>query len=199
MIRRILRGLTVGKLIRVKMDDAVVVARVHNLSDSGIWVAPSGEAGHMAGPGPGTKATVTYHDDSGNYRFTSAVISCHAVLGYLLLAWPQEVRRTQERESFRLDVNLKARWWNPESRQWINSHTRDLSAGGTLLVGEGFPDLVRVILTLPGRKIRVKARVIRMDGDAAALEFSDISRTESEAITRFIFNEQQRRRRMGLL
>lgn len=199
MIQRILRGLKTDKLVRLVVDDAVWPARVHDLSQGGIWMSLPEESGQMASPEVGTPVTITYHDEYGRYRFTSPVIQCHAGLQHLFLAWPQEVDRIQKREAFRLDIRIEARWWLPEPKQWVRGRTRDLSAGGALLVGTGLPDPVRVILSLPRKEVRVKARVVKVDGGATGVEFIDLSRSDSEAISKLILEEQRRRRRMGLL
>lgn len=176
---------------------------------------------------PGIEVTVEYQDEAAVYRFNSVVVAAKdQALPQLTLRPPDQIDRIQRRDHVRIDVDLSVRMavlpeeaeeMPPEAR-WpaapnLKARTRDLSAGGSLIVTEATltpGSLLEVALDLPRGEapLGILARVVRVvkstpkddhEEHWVALQWVGITENDRSRMTRFIFTEQVSRRRKGLV
>ncbi len=176
---------------------------VQGLDDEGIWLAMPMVGRHAVNPRDGQQVVVSYSDDRGRYTFTAQVVtSRQGRLPLIHVGWPDEIVRRQERKAFRLDVKIRALLRPHQDHGWETFQSRDLSAGGVLVAGSLPPDWgdqLEVKVVLPEAPVRMLGRVVRTTGDATAIEFLGMDLKDVDAIMAFLFDEQRKRRNLGLI
>lgn len=186
---------------------------------------------------PGQPVVVEYADRSGLYRLQTRVVAVtREPIAALSVFNPSDQLGVQRREFARLEVAIPVTWAparpageGTSRRQRARvvrrarggltvlaphrrtGRTRDLSAGGMLLVVE---DEVRqgAVLNLEfalrdGEPVKCNAEVVRVHGgtaasetpDSVALRFIDLNERDSDRIVGFLFAEEVKRRRAGLV
>ena len=129
-----------------------------------------------------------------------------------------EIGRLQRREYYRSECSLEIQFSfiEPEeeggetSADVIKAITRNISGGGVcILLREKIPmrSIIKCIVTLGGKTIPFKGKVVRITpyeyqgvyNYEAGVSFIDIEDKDREEIIRFIFREQRRMRRKGLI
>jgi len=188
---------------------------VQAMDEGVIWLAA---AGLEEGLRPGRRVSLEFRDDRAMYRMVSEIVAVKdGPVPLLGIAADGEVERLQRREYYRLPVSVpvEARPEGEEEAQWMTGHTLDLSAGGMLLsirldVQEGDRLELRVYLGQE-EMVPAVAEVVRRESLAGpelprrvprrrfGLKFVEIDMRDRDRIVRFIFREQGRLRRTGLL
>ena len=203
------------------------ITRVEGVEDLGIKLAmPITNRDYVTLP-PGTEVTVEYQDEAAVYRFDTVVSATKGqALPQLTLKPPDQIDRIQRRRHVRIEVDIPVRMAvlpeeaeeMPLESRWhavpnLKARTRDLSAGGSLIVTEIAlcpGSLLEVTLDLPlgEAPLEILARVVRVvktipkdDREEywVALNWVGITENDRSRMTRFIFNEQVLRRRKGLV
>ncbi len=169
-----------------------------------------GEQIHLA---PGSEVTVGFGiPESGYYRFQTTVLAEIAEPGPAVrIAYPTQVERVQQRRHYRLPVLLAFSFRvindlkSHRSLVTCQGHTVDISGGGMQFVSQEdlkFGDQLEIDLPAGlGLSAGIIGTVLRtadnFDGTyQASVQFENLDRQQEEAIIRFIFQEQVRRRRM---
>jgi c-di-GMP-binding flagellar brake protein YcgR len=166
----------------------------------------------------GTEVTLYYHDQRGFF----------ALFGEVEDQWPDppalvvrvgEVRRDQRRRFYRWEATLPVRFvpreegekiapwdWGREEYAWFEGVTKDISGGGMLLLTSFHlhpGEEIWLELSLPSGPLRALGRVVRVVGEgrekAYGVEFQGLGRKDQDRICRYIFGEQARLRRLGLI
>ena len=179
--------------------------------DIGVLQA-SGEQIYLS---PGTLVTVGFGvPDKGYYTFDTTVIEQVLLPAPAVrLAYPQQIRRIQQRQHYRFSLQL------PISFRVVNDleshrsfitctgYTLNISGGGLQLVTREplvYGDWLEIdICSSSLQQIGLMARVLRVSDNLdntcqASVQFHDIKRQDEEAIIRFIYQEQARRRRLEM-
>lgn len=151
------------------------------------------------------------------YQFDAQVLDRRAgPVPVVVLAMPGEWERLQRRHFARLDVSVPVRY-SPRlpgggplaDRPLISARTRDLSGDGCAIWTVEPPDPgteLDLFLSLPpGQVLHLAARVVRLTGPSPAgrvltgLRFVAPAEADRDAIIRYLFREELRRRRNGLV
>lgn len=166
----------------------------------------------------GTEATLYYHDPRGFFVLFGEVEE-QVPDPPLLVLRVQEVRRDQRRRFYRWEASLPVRFvpreegekiapweWEREDYHWFEGVTQNISGGGILLSTSLslYPgEEIWLELHLPSGPLRALGRVVRVVGEgrekAYGVEFRDLKPQDQDRICRYIFGEQARLRRLGLL
>lgn len=151
--------------------------------------------------------------DVGVYYFKARVIKRKNIdnISYMLIERLAKVSRTQRRNFFRLEILLNVlisiRDSNNEEVKEISTLAKDISGGGIRVISKEPISLQRMVtLTIETRKgpIEVEGRIIRCspykesDFDIGII-FEDISEAVRSKIIAFIFDEQRKLRKKGLI
>jgi c-di-GMP-binding flagellar brake protein YcgR len=155
------------------------------------------------------------------YKF-SAVVKSREMSGNLLLLRVEqqsEIEKVQRRMFFRLDCSIQVQYRQVDSIKTEHNEdiafkstiTDNISGGGLSMKLEEKIDtdslLECEIFTSHNKKVRFFSRVIRcekidMEGKSkykVAIKYVKITEKDREAIVRYIFNEQRRLRKKGLI
>lgn len=198
---------------------------VEETADGLVVAAPIVQGAPLT-PIPGTLVRVDYNGESAAYSFESELIRLEsAAIALWVIAKPDTIQRMQRRTHVRLEVSLPVFYTilarpgdpTPELSAQKNltvyrGRTWDLSGGGTMLViGQRLEPgtLIDMEIQLkPGETISLMGEVVRIvrteaDGDAVrhwtGVKFLDLTEREMDAVVGFIFQEQRRLRRRGLI
>ncbi|WP_422445787.1 flagellar brake protein [Thermoanaerobacterium sp. DL9XJH110] len=118
--------------------------------------------------------------------------------------------KNQRREYFRLKISLDVSAKVAGSEHCVNGRTRDLSAGGALLllpeeIKKG--EVIEVRLSINSEDLVLKALVVRSEKDLerrvnpynVAVQFMEIDNNQRDFIIKFLLSEQRRLRKKGLI
>lgn len=165
----------------------------------------------------GTPVKVFFQDADAMFSFRSRVRELVAGdLPLLRLELPKSVRTEQRRHFVRHRVNLPMRFRvldGPRRSDIYNyqAKTRDISGGGLRMITFGtleIDDRLEMEIMLEGERLVATGRVVRPIGheriggrewDLYGVEFSAGQHRVTDAIIHYIFREQRRLRRKGLL
>jgi c-di-GMP-binding flagellar brake protein YcgR len=183
--------------------------------DQFMYVAVIQQGGRWVHLQPGSQLEVAFGvSDRGYFRFpTSVIAEVNLPAPALKIPYPGNLDRLQQRRFFRLETQLPLSFrviTDLKSHQSLityAAHTLDLSAGGLQLqaperIVEG--DLLEVDLLLGNQtQVSLVASVRRatqqFDGTyQVAIEFTQLEPKQENLIIRWVFQEQARRRRLGL-
>ena len=167
---------------------------------------------------PGDQVVVEYLESGGRIGFEATVVqrTGDQIPGLILTRpKPEEIRRLQLRDFVRLDVSLPLEYVPCGARPsgekgevpLAPGRVIDLSGGGALiLTDEDFQVGARLdlVLHLPKRLIPAEAEVVRRVTDVEGpirlgVRFTAIDERDREYIVKYIFAEQRRRRKLGLV
>lgn len=167
---------------------------------------------------PGDEVVVEYLEGGERIGFEATVVQrASDDMPGLILTRPalRSIRRQQLRDFVRLDVSLPVEYvpsgvqraGEDGEVELIPGRLIDLSGGGAQIVTEEeFPVGARLdlVLHLPKRLIPAEAEVVRRITDAEGpvrlgVRFTAIEERDREHIVKFIFAEQRRRRKKGLV
>lgn len=128
------------------------------------------------------------------------------------------IKKVQRREFYRAQCSLDIMYYIlddfkgdvNEEPEFVKTITRNLSGGGVcMLLKDKIPvwSMIECILCLEERKIRFKGKVVRTGmresegifDYEAGISFEDIDDSDREEIVKFVFREQRRMRRKGLI
>lgn len=160
---------------------------------------------------PGTKVRLRYTGETALFWFDT-VVTRQAFDGIRLvgLAEPHKVFRAQRRGHVRLEISLPVIYRVLGTQQIHKGRTLDLSAGGMAFFGDlhlskGTALEVKVDLresgafAAGGEVVWAKPMDLGRRRFQFGLRFTDIDERTQDRITRFIFNQQSKLRRLGLL
>lgn len=170
----------------------------------------------------GEEVTVEFIDGGERLAFSSHVLGHFTQvvpIVSLMLPAPGSVRRHQQRDFVRVDVNLPLRYRlvpakPPESDEekgeapYHEGRTLDISGSGAQVVAHepySVGTRLDLLLTLPGDSLVIEAEVIRVAESSNPREawlgvrFTRVDERDRERIVRYIFAEQRFRRQKGLL
>lgn len=207
--------LTIGQRLQVTWKNRVYSSLLLDVGNTYLDIGVIQCLGEQIYLAPGALVTIGFGvPDRGYYRFNSTVIEEIAEPGPAVrLAYPTQIERVQQRKHYRLPVLI------PFSFRVINDlkshralitcqgHTVDISGGGMQFVSQeelkfgdhleiDMPEGLALASGLVGTVLRT---VDNFDGTyQASIQFEGIDRQQEEAIIRFIFQEQVRRRRLQL-
>lgn len=187
-----------------------------DLSEDAFAVVVPSEFAAIARIGPGDVLRVCLFAESGLICSRPRVLARRrGTPATLKLENPRNWMRVQRREHVRLQCSLDLELRRIEGKEdlasgaWTRGRTLDLSAGGVKVqctVGLEVGEPVDLILSLPDQTLSTRAWVLRDlgRGDKSgqgmySLEFSALSQEYEDEIVSFIFAEQLRRRRAGLV
>ena len=207
--------LAIGQKLHVKWHGRTYPSLLLDIDDSYLYVGVIQSLGVQVHLAPGAEIEVAFGiEDKGYFRFSSVVEEeVVTPAPALKLAWPTHLVRVQQRMHYRLSVQLPFVWRLVNNRSLHSSfisnlsHTVNISGGGLQFVSEerlSSGDRLELDLLLnPQPQIGLLAEVLRVadnfDGTyQVAVKFVDLSRMHEEAIVRYIFQEQVRRRRLEL-
>jgi c-di-GMP-binding flagellar brake protein YcgR len=118
--------------------------------------------------------------------------------------------KNQRREYFRLKISLDASAKVSDGDRYVNGRTRDLSAGGALLllpeeIKKG--DVIELRLSINSKDLDLKALVVRSEKDPerrvnpynVAVQFMEIDNNQRDVIIKFLLSEQRKLRKKGLI
>lgn len=207
--------LTIGQRLQVTWKNRVYSSLLLDIGNTYLDIGVIQCLGEQIYLAPGASVTVGFGvPDRGYYRFTTTALEEIAEPGPAVrLAYPTQIERVQQRRHYRLPVLI------PFSFRVINDlkahralitcqgHTVDISGGGMQFVSQeelkfgdhlefDMPEGLALASGLVGVVLRT---VDNFDGTyQASIQFEGIDRQQEEAIIRFIFQEQVRRRRLQL-
>ncbi|MBE3590224.1 MAG: P-loop NTPase [Firmicutes bacterium] len=166
----------------------------------------------------GAQMTVRFHDPVASYEVPAALESREDGVWHLRLG--ETARRQQRRHHVRWACSLPVRfyWWAGDHDGASTAsgsgrgRTGDISGGGMLLITEQLLPVgaqLDVQVDLDHRTIAASCRVLRLTKSVRrtaereehwyGVEWTAISRRDRDAIVAFIFDQQRRARRKGLL
>lgn len=168
---------------------------------------------------PGDDVVVEYLQEGERLAFDAKVVGRDLQQVALLILTrpdPKAIYRQQLRDFVRLDVNLPVEYVlsrpeavpEQEPKSLTEGRTIDLSGGGALIITqEAYPagSKLDLVLHLPKHVIFAEAEVVRTiernsaDEFCLGVRFTAIEERDREHIVRYIFTEQRKRRRKGLI
>lgn len=207
--------LIVGHGIQISWQGRTYPSMLLDYDDQFIYVSVIGEAGRWAHLSPGTQLEVAFGvQDRGYFRFQANVAAQVSLPAPAIkIPYPDNMDRMQQRRFFRLAVQIPVNYRvitdlrSHQSMITYPAHTVDLSAGGLQLLtadGARVGDLLEVDLLLGAHGVisllAVARRVVQQfDGTyQVAVEYTELDRRQEDLIIRWVFQEQARRRRLGL-
>lgn len=207
--------LTVGHGIQISWQGRTYPSMLLDYDDQYMYVSVIGFAGRWEHLSPGAQLEVAFGvQNRGYFRFQANVVAeVNLPAPAIKLPYPDNMDRVQQRRFFRLAVQIPVNYrviTDLRSHQAMityPAHTIDLSAGGLqLLTNEGsrVGDLLEIDLLLgtPGvisLLAEVRRAVRQFDGTyQVAVEYTELDRRQEDLIIRWVFQEQARRRRLGL-
>lgn len=207
--------IAVGHRLHVYHRDRAYPSLLLDLEGQSIYIGVPQLAGRWITFPPGSEIEVAFGvSDKGLFRFTALVEGeVRMPAPALKLTVTGQIVRQQQRRFFRLSAQLPVNFRPitvPEShRTFITfvGYTADLSAGGLLFVSDEHlveGDILELDFLLGDVEVLgLLAEVVRStngsDGlHTVAVSFLDVDRRTEAAIIRWIFQEQARRRRLGL-
>ncbi len=161
----------------------------------------------------GTRAYVKMIDQSSMYVFNARVISYEKnAEGFYVsyISFPQQLRKIQRRVFVRVPFFKKGTFMykdsGDEEKEVFNFITKDLSAGGLLIVTRPRIEVgVKLLINLDLTKgIELKdqdATVVRVDTSADSrnniygIQFNALARSKEDKLVRFVFHLEQERRK----
>ncbi len=186
-----------------------------------ISVAAPMQGGELVPLPAGTGVMVVYSDTGGLYAFPAKVTAMRPGKTAVLVLQPTGAgERAQRRDFVRLDILLPVRYGvlpEPsviaEPAAWRMGKARDISGGGLLLSTTQSIEMqtwIALDLALPGGlALRTTGRVVRAVEPPAlkrepgviwyGVQFSGMERRLQDRLVRFIFDEQLKLRRKGLI
>lgn len=205
--------LTIGQRLHVTWRNRVYSSLLLDIGSTYLDIGVIQSLGEQIHLSPGAEVTIGFGiPESGYYRFQTTVLAEIAQPGPAVrIAYPTQVERVQQRRHYRLPVLLpfSFRVLNDlKSHRSFITHqgtTVDISGGGMQFVSQEdlrFGDKLEIDLpAVLGLTAGIIATVLRttdnFDGTyQASVQFENLDRQQEEAIIRFIFQEQVRRRRM---
>jgi len=205
-------------LPELKIRQKIMVARkgenqwyasaVQDIRNSELYIEMPTQKAHVLVLYPGIEAEIKFFGKDASFVFTTL---CHGKTSDSIplyrLAPPQDIRRIQQRRFVRWPTAIEVFYALPPEKNRRPGYKKgtavDISGGGMKLkVGEPVPEGASLLLkfSLPSKKetkeISVVGKVIRLwtieTGSKAtyhaALEFTDISRTQQDYIINYIFS-----------
>jgi len=188
---------------------------VQAVDEGVIWLSA---AGMDEGLKPGRRVSLEFRDDRAMYRLVSEIVAVKdRPVPLVGVSADGEVERLQRREYYRLplSVPVEARREDEPEGQWVTGHTLDLSAGGMRLsirldaqerdrlelrIYVGEEDMIPAVAEVVRREVPVGPQLPeRVPRGRFGLRFVEIDTRDRDRIVRFIFKEQGRLRRTGLL
>jgi c-di-GMP-binding flagellar brake protein YcgR len=158
---------------------------------------------------------VMYYRDNGQYCFSAKVLDRRkGKIPIVRILAISEVKKIQRRDYYRLNATLPIRVCfmdeKPDNEySCIDTHTIDISGGGLKFASkENFSNADQMIcqLTLKDKTLNIKARKVRSSsvyGEEFSfeigVEFVDVEERIRDEIVNFIFDEQRRLRRKGMM
>lgn len=205
----------VGHAIQILWQHRTFPSMLLDFDDQFMYVAVIQLSGRWIHLPAGTELEVAFGvPGRGYFRFPTTVIAEVSLPAPALkLPHPENMDRLQQRRFFRLEAQLPLSYRvvnDLKSHQALISnpaHTADLSAGGMqLLSTEAVTrgDRLEVDLLLGRHPLVSLQAVVRRvlpqhdNSYQVALEFTDLDRKQEDEIIRWVFQEQARRRRLGL-
>jgi len=207
--------LTVGHGIQISWQGRTYPSMLLDHDDRHMYVSVIGDAGRWVHLSPGTQLEVAFGvPNRGYFRFQASVVAeVNLPAPAIKLPYPDNMDHVQQRRFFRLSVQIPVNYrviTDLRSHQAMityPAHTIDLSAGGLqLLTNEGarVDDLLEIDLLLGASGVvsllaEVRRTVRQFDGTyQVAVEYTELDRRQEDLIIRWVFQEQARRRRLGL-
>ena len=204
-------GIHVARVLTDDEEDRRVHTYVANRNDTlMVLPIPSAAGVLMYFPTDARLAVYVTRDDS-QYRGESRVVRVfrRRSVPVMEVTVPGSYERVQRREYVRWECSLNVRWWAIDGAidegQGI---TVNLSCGG-MLGGSRTPlrlgGRYRFEVRLPGAPLSMNGIVVRIDSDGGgsgslwAVDFTRIGVADQDRIVSYIFGEQLRLRRLGLL
>lgn len=157
----------------------------------------------------GTPLSVIFVGPEAMYQFESRVLKRkRGKVPSLLISLPENFRRIQRREFFRLKVNIPLLFRKQEGGEdFFEAFTLDLSGGGCKFRAEEELEVGETVLVrfkeeeLTG--LDLEAEILRREKDDQkfiyAARFKEIPEREQDEIIRFIFDKQRKLKKKGLL
>lgn len=201
-----------GKLKEIKGAKTYVSQLLDEMEEGKLVIAMPMEGGKMVVFDVGDRYNMFFYTPAGLY-YCIAQVSARSRSGALFLLEMEcasEIERFQRRQFFRLNCIVDVKYRSADAESEMNPGTIiDISGGGLRFnAGDrymaGDELLVEFFLTIAGKpqKFRIRVRVIA----SASLpnkeriyenrvEFMDITEGDREAIVKYVFEEERRRRK----
>lgn len=207
--------LAIGQRLQVTWKNRVYSSLLLDISSNYLDIGVIQAVGEQIYLAPGTSVSIGFGVPAkGYYRFNTKVLQEIAEPGPAVrLAYPSQIERVQQRKHYRLPVLLQLSFRvindlrSHRSMITCQGHTVDISGGGMQFVSQEelkFGDRLEVDMqagqSLPSDLIGIVLRTVdNFDGTyQASIQFENMDRQQEEAIIRYIFQEQVRRRRLQL-
>ena len=208
--------LTVGQGLQLYWERRAYPSMLLDYDGQFMYVGVIQQTGRWVHLQPGSELEVAFGVlDCGYFRFATLVAAeVNLPAPALKLPYPENLDRLQQRHFFRLEAQAPLSFrvitdlHSHQSLITYAAHTLDLSAGGLQLTAtESIRecDVLEVDLLLGNQPLVSLQAVVRrvipqFDGTyQVAIEFTDLDRRQEDLIIRWVFHEQVRRRRLGLL
>ncbi|NLW16246.1 MAG: hypothetical protein GX033_01060 [Firmicutes bacterium] len=207
--------LNIGQRLNVTWNKKVYSSLLMDIGNNYLDIGVLQSLGEQIYLAPGSQVIIGFGiPESGYYRFQTTVLAEIAEPGPAVrVAYPTQIERVQQRRHYRLSISLlfSFRVINDlQSHRSFITHqgqTVDISGGGMQFVSQedlkygdrleiDLPSILGVASGTIGTVLRTADN---FDGTyQASVQFENMDRQQEEAIIRFIFQEQVRRRRMQL-
>lgn len=181
-------------------------SRIEFVNEDTLWFAAPQERGTLVPVSPGETLEVYIVGENEVFFFEGKVKDRvkRGNIAYVVFDMPENVVRKQRRNYVRFEAVLPVLLKKEEKA--FPGTTKNISGGGMLVqLREGRDvfdprDELLFLLSLDGRDIVGRARVVRRDGPGLyAFQFSEIADQDRESIIKYIFQKQIELRRKGLL
>ncbi len=192
-------------------------SRIEIVGKRTVTIAAPLEQGIPVYAEPGTPVNIDIFYEGKRYGFVAPLQrSIPGQIPFWELEKPKELKVINLREFFRLDVSLPAKIAEQEEAEpvdsWLECTVINLSGNGLLAAVDADQwnnaKEVRVAVSLPGAQmLRLSGEVVRkelVETSASrvvrlAIHFGDVNTYAQNAIMKFLFAEQRKRRARGLL
>lgn len=203
----------IGKIEYTPLYERIYMSQLMDIKEGGrVSITMPTEGGRMVVLDVGERYELIFYTKSGLYSCVARV-EARGRMGALVLAelfFLSPLEKYQRRQYYRLDCILDVSYWKAEMPDVIKSGTViDISGGGLRFkCDEGYETdtMLSMRINLPSLKMNqgkeIQAKVISSEALPSMegmyenrVEFLDVANNVREAIVKFIFEEERKRRR----
>lgn len=193
-----------------KNFDETYQTKIADIDELRIKVLVPSYKGEIVAFRRGIKIDALVVDDNTAYKFRSIIVNREKKnVPLLTLQMPESIQKIQRRKYFRLRTSLEAKYLssNKSLEKLKEARVQDISGGGVkLALGEKVPvrTLVGLRLDIPEIKdVPIIGKVVRSYDNnhhhSIGVKFLDLKEPIQDKIIKWIFKEQRKLRKKGLL
>lgn len=208
-----------NQLVEIEVEGAFkgnYHSRVEEVGEDTLTLAMPIRKGEIVTLRKGSKITVNFMKNGANHAFQAEILDrARTPLPVLIVKMPVEAKKRQRRSWVRVPASLDFSFAPLSDKPgaelvFKEAQTLDISGGGLMFGSQQefkLGDMIKLTLNLPSGRLELKAKVVRVipmpdqprRRYQIGLEFEEIKERQRDRVMRYIFDQQRKLIKKGLM